>query len=153
MCDSHGLKWGGNLAAHRRHGYLFQAFFFFEGKETTVTIPAIDDQARLEEQNQGAEQGRGTVPQSLGDDGQFTGSEDDRTPVAFEADRTGVHQEQLVLIDVQVEWQRPLTQKDAQYQIIDLGQVHHGEWLAERGTLLGIVHDLEALLLVHGCSP
>jgi hypothetical protein len=64
-----------------------------------------------------------------------------------------VHQKKLVLVDVQVERQRPLAQKDAQHKIIDLGQIHHGKWLVECGTLLRIIDNLKAWLLVHGCSP
>jgi hypothetical protein len=90
----HDLPEGaGNLVTHRRNAYLFQAPLVFEGKETAVTVPAVDHQARLKEQDVGAKQSGRAVSQTFGDNGKIAGPEDDGAPIALETDGASMHQE------------------------------------------------------------
>ena len=82
------------------------------------------------------------MPNAFGHDGQLAGPQDEVAPFAVETNRAAVGQEQLVLIQVAMVRHRPLAEKDAQHDIVDLGQVDHSERLSQPGAVLGDVYDL-----------
>jgi hypothetical protein len=89
---------------------------------------------------------------SFGHYGQLAGAKDGRTPLALEGDDAAVNQEQLILIHVAVVGQRPLAEKDAQDQIIELGQFYHRERLGEPGGLLRDADLFERFQFSHSRS-